>query len=142
MPEVDNHILVNREELHQLRAEVTDIKVFIRQMSEALTRLTLLEERQQNVTTQTAQILSQIELIRNHQHAVALQTAREGDVPARFEAIDALLAAMTIERAEDKARVGAVSNLVRGAWAVISVIGIAGLVSIANAFSFFTKAAA
>lgn len=138
MAESDNHILVNREELHQLRAEVTDIKIFIRQMADALTRLTILEERQQNVTATTNQILTQIDMIRGHQQAVALQTAREGDVPARFEAIDRVLSAMTIERAEEKARVGTVSNLVRAAWAVISVSGVAGILTITKAFTVFT----
>lgn len=120
------------DDFRQLRAEVADMKTLMGRMTDALTRLALLEERQQAVSGVTSKILEQVESIRASQHEAEIRFASYGDVVKRVERVEQAFRDLHIERERDKASLRTVAWLARGAWALIAAGGLVWVARLVN----------
>lgn len=98
---------VHPDDIRRLQGEVSDIKELMGQLTTAVTRLTVLEERQQNMSGLTAKILDQVEQIRNAQHQTELRFATQGDLQSRIAALELKAREDHLEYQKDKAALAA-----------------------------------
>lgn len=122
---------VSADDFRRLAGEVSDMKELMGQMTQALTRLALLEERQQSVTVVTGKILEQVEDIRKSQHGIELRLANYPDIQGRVQRLEEVVRDMHLEQQRDKASVVASLKVTKmfmtGAWA--AVLALSGVVA-------------
>ena len=99
-----------------LEKDVGDMKSLMSKMVDALTRMALIEERQQAMAQTNHRILEQIQDIRDHQAAVDLASARNSVSPDRVAAIELSIREDHLEHERNKARLEAVSWTIKTIW--------------------------
>lgn len=118
---------ISADDFRRLQGEVSDIKELMGQMTAALTRLALLEERQQSVTTTATKILDQIEGIRASQHNIELRLANYTDLQGRVERLESTVREIHLEQEREKSFVVAsfrtTKLFIGGTWAVLLALG-------------------
>lgn len=109
---------VSAAEFHGLVHEVREMKGLMSQMVEALTRITLLDERQQVVGAFMQKLDERMARAELRQHEAEIANALVKGGASRLTSIEAGFREMHLDRERDKARFQAVVWMVRGLWAV------------------------
>lgn len=118
---------VSHAEFASLRSDVADMKALMARMADAMTRLALLDERQQGFAETNKEILRRIDTMEKNQQQAALQAAAAGDTGSRIKNLEETFREMHIEREKDKARFQTVVWMIRGLW-LVAGSGAAGVI--------------
>ena len=119
---------VTPAELHNLVRDVREMRGLMSQIADAITRITLLDERQQ-VVSAFMQKLDERMARMEHRHQeteIANALARQG--ASRLTNVEASFREMHLDRERDKARFQTVVWMVRGLWAICGT-GVVGIVA-------------
>jgi Asp-tRNA(Asn)/Glu-tRNA(Gln) amidotransferase C subunit len=122
-------------QLTQLSTEVSEIKVVLNKVVEAISRLALFEERQDNVAKTTNKILERVERIEERQHRSDIESATNANQGERLKVLENVVKEMHIENERNKAQFQTVVWMVRGFWALV---GSGGLLWLFNALTHTT----
>jgi hypothetical protein len=117
---------VSSTEFNALAREVGDMKGLMSQMVDALTRITVIDERQQVVGVFMQKLDDRMARMEQRQHEAEVLNATAQGGAQRLTAIEAGFRELHIDRERDKARFQAVVWMVRGLWAV-SGAGVVGM---------------
>jgi hypothetical protein len=109
---------VGYEEFHKLAGDVGEVKLLMVKMVEALARISLLDERQQTVSTFMQKLDARMERMEARQHDAEIKSALAGGGFGRLEALETGWREIYIDRERDKARIQTMVWMVRALWAV------------------------
>lgn len=120
---------VNPAEFHGLVRDVGEMKSLMSQIADAITRITVLDERQQVVTGYMQKLDDRMERMELRQHKADVDNALVQGNANRLASMEAGFREMYLDRERDKARFHAVVWMVRALWAVsgAGVLAMAGV---------------
>lgn len=120
---------VSHAEFHSLVRDVGEMKGLMSQMVEALTRITLLDERQQVVGAFMQKLDERMARMEHRQQEAEIANALSQQGASRLTNVEAGFREMHLDRERDKARFQTVVWMVRGLWAVsgAGIVAILGL---------------
>ena len=113
-------------EFAAMQRDVADIKGLLSTMVETMQRLSLIEERQNNLGLSANKLFEQIEKIVTQQQQHQIADALNANLASRVAAIETLHRELHVENERNKTRFQTFSWLLKGAWvaglAVASVV--------------------
>lgn len=118
---------IQQHEIHALAQDVSEMKSLMSKMVDAISRIGLLDERQQTVTAALQKLDERTVRIEDRQREAEIARALSQAGTDRLNLIDAGFRELHIERERDKARFQTVIWMIRGLWATVTAGGL-GLV--------------
>lgn len=106
----------------ELKGELNDMKSLLQRMVEAMTRLAIIDERQQAQTASSQRILERLESMEARQHAADVVAAKHGDVPSRVEQLERSVREIVVDREKDKSQHQGMQRMVRWMWAGVPTL--------------------
>lgn len=125
MSDTTDQAIVNSREFSALKQDITDMKSLMSRMVEAMSRITVIEERQHTMAQSTSKAIERMEAITERQHAYELTNAESASTAGRVGRLELVFQELNVENERNKARFQTVVWTVRALWAVIgsSAIG-------------------
>jgi hypothetical protein len=117
--EKDKGSEIDQAEFLQLRSEFSEVKIVLNKVVEALNRLAVFEERQQNVAVLTNKILERVERIEERQHRADIDSAVNASTGNRLQAVEDCVKEMHLDTERHKASFATLKWLVATIWAVL-----------------------
>ncbi len=119
MSEPSSQAIVNAREFSALKQDITDMKSLMSRMVEAMSRITVIEERQHTMAQSTSKAIERMEAITERQHAYELVNAESASTVGRVGRLESVFQDLNIESERNKARFQTVVWTVRALWAVL-----------------------
>lgn len=107
---------VTRAEFTVIERELGDMKSLMQRMVDAMTRLALLDERQQGMFDTSKEILKRIAGIEQRQHNAELTAAHNGDMAGRLKVLESAFKELHTERVTERASFKTAVWMVRAMW--------------------------
>lgn len=115
---------INYQEFQKLTQDMSDVKSLMSQMVEAISRISLLDERQQVVATALQKLDERIARMEVKQQEADIARALGQASADRLNLIDTGFRELHLERERDKARFQTVIWMIRGLWATVAAGGL------------------
>lgn len=132
MNESMSQAIVNSREFSALKQDITDMKSLMSRMVEAMSRITVIEERQHTMAQSTSKAIERMETITERQHAYELANAESASTVGRVSRLELAFQELNVENERNKARFHTVVWTVRALWAAIGSGVIGGVILFAQ----------
>jgi hypothetical protein len=116
--------IIQQHEIHALAQDVSEMKSLMSKMVDAISRIGLLDERQQTVTAALQKLDDRTSRIEVRQQDAEIARAVNQQSADRLNLIDTGFRELHIERERDKARFQTVIWMIRGLWATVTAGGL------------------
>lgn len=115
---------ISYQELQSLNRDIGEMKKLMSQMVEAISRISLLDERQQVVAQALQKLDERMARMEGKQQDADIARALSQSSSDRLNLIDMGFRELHIERERDKARFQTVIWMIRGLWATVTAGGL------------------
>lgn len=115
---------ISYQELQSLNRDIGEMKKLMSQMVEAISRISLLDERQQVVAQALQKLDERMARMESKQQDADIARALSQASSDRLNLIDMGFRELHIERERDKARFQTVIWMIRGLWATVTAGGL------------------
>lgn len=122
---------VQYHEFSALKQDITDMKSLMSRMVEALSRISVIEERQNQFAATAGEALKRMEYIAQKQHQNDIANAIHVNMAARVDLLEAAVRESHVENERHKARFDTAIWMIRGLWAAVG-LGVALLAKTTN----------
>lgn len=122
---------ISYQEFQSLNSDIGEMKRLMSQMAEAISRISLLDERQQQVAGFMQRLDDRIARMESRQHESEIASAVNQVNGSRLASIEAGFRDVHLERERDKARFQTVVWMVRGLWAIAASGVVGAIISVA-----------
>lgn len=123
---------VSYHEFASLVQDVNDMKSLMSMMVDALNRIAVIDERQQTSIGMMQKLDERLGRTEDRQREADIARAVGQAASSRLDAIEKVIAELHVERERDKARFQTVIWMVRGLWAMVTFLGIGGIIGLAR----------
>lgn len=123
---------VSYQEFASLVQDVNDMKSLMSMMVDALNRIAVIDERQQTSIGMMQKLDERLGRTEDRQREADIARAVGQAASSRLDAIEKVIAELHVERERDKARFQTVIWMVRGLWAMVTFLGIGGIIGLAR----------
>lgn len=120
---MNNEQFINIQELGALHRDIGEMKKLMSQMVDAISRISLLDERQQVVQHALQKLDERMARMEHKQQEADVARALTQASADRLNIIDLGFRELHIDRERDKARFQTVIWMIRGLWATVGVGG-------------------
>lgn len=119
------HEVVRYQEFQNLVNDVSDMKSLMSKIVDAINRIALLDERQQNTSAILEKLDTRMSAIESSLRAAEIHRASQEGNSSRIVVLETALREVHVERERDKARFDTAVWMIRGIWAVLgsSIVG-------------------
>lgn len=119
------HEVVRYQEFQNLVNDVSDMKSLMSKIVDAINRIALLDERQQNTSAILEKLDTRMSAIEASLRSAEIRHATQEGNSSRIATLETALREVHVERERDKARFDTAVWMIRGIWAVLgsSIIG-------------------
>lgn len=111
---------VDYHEFSAVRQDLTDMKALMGRMVEAMSRIALIEERQNTQAAKADQHYERLESVMNKLHEHEVLAATNTGVGGRLKDVEVAVRELHVESERNKARFQAIVWLIGGVWAFVA----------------------
>lgn len=126
----EHQIQVERE-IGSMQRDITDMKLLMGRMVEAMAKITVIEERQHAMSQATNKVLERMETIAQHQHEQDILAATNGSLGSRVAVLETAIRELHLEDVRKKARAQTLVWAGRCFW---TLFGAGGAIALAQTF--------
>ena len=119
---------ISYQEFQSLNRDIGEMKSLMSQIADAITRITLLDERQQVVGAFMQKLDERMARMEHRQQETEIANALAQQGASRLTNVEAGFREMYLDRERDKARFQTVVWMVRGLWAICGT-GVVGIIA-------------
>ena len=119
---------ISYQEFQSLNRDIGEMKSLMSQIADAITRITLLDERQQVVGAFMQKLDERMARMEHRQQETEIANALAQQGASRLTNVEAGFREMHLDRERDKARFQTVVWMVRGLWAICGT-GVVGIIA-------------
>jgi hypothetical protein len=116
--------VISYQEFRALNRDIGEMKTLMSKMVDAISRISLLDERQQSVTLALQKLDERMARMESKQQEADIARALSQASADRLNLIDMGFRELHIERERDKARFQTVIWMIRGLWATVTAGGL------------------
>lgn len=116
--------MISYQEFHNLSQDMSEMKTLMSKMVEAISRISLLDERQQVVAHALQKVDERMARMESKQQEADIARALSQSSADKLNLIDSGFREMHIDRERDKARFQTVIWMIRGLWATVTAGGL------------------
>jgi Skp family chaperone for outer membrane proteins len=106
----------------ELKTELGDMKTLMQRMVDAMTRLAVIDERQQAHTATNEKILERLDGIESRQHQAELDAVKNEGFGGRVVQLENVVREMVVERERDKAVQQGMVRMIKLMWAGVPML--------------------